>query len=128
MKTPFSLLVASSALTLSLGLPAFAAVFAESHAKGLCAAGTCTLTLGDADQNMPLIRVSGDDDDDHDEGKGWSRRKHREHDDDDDECEGEGDDDDDCGGGRGNPARAGTVAPPNNGLFGNGAAPKAVTK
>ena len=34
------------------------------------------------------------------------------------------DDDDDCRGGARNPAPAGTVAPPQNGLFGNGAPPQ----
>ncbi|AQS47357.1 hypothetical protein BMG03_05760 [Thioclava nitratireducens] len=43
-----------------------------------------------------------------------------EHDDDDEED----DDDDDYGASARNPAPAGTVAPPKNGLFGNGAPPK----
>ncbi len=45
-------------------------------------------------------------------------------DDDDDDCDDDDDDDDDCRGGARNPAPAGTVAPPQNGLFGNGAPPQ----
>lgn len=65
--------------------------------------------------------------DDDEEGRGgwlWSWTG-RGHDDDDDECE---DDDDEggqgcAGGAAGNAARAGTVAPPKNGLFTDGTAP-----
>ena len=70
----------------------------------------------------------GDDDDD----SGWREGSRRGHgggdggddddDDDDDDCD---DDDDDCRGGARNPAPAGTVDPPQNGLFGNGAPPQA---
>ena len=52
-----------------------------------------------------------------------SRRGHDDDDDDDDDdCD--DDDDDECRGGARNPAPAGTVAPPQNGLFGNGAPPQ----
>lgn len=44
---------------------------------------------------------------------------------DDDDGDGDDDeDDDDAGRGARNPAPAGSVAPPQNGLFGNGAAPQ----
>lgn len=82
-----------------------------------------------ADQPAPadalVWRVDSDDDD---EGKGW--RWFGGEDDDDEGC---GDDDDEdeggenCAKGAANPAPSGSVAPPKNGLFGNGAAPKAVT-
>ena len=77
-------------------------------------------------QGMPLVLASDDDDD-----SGWREGSRRGHgggdggddddDDDDDDCD---DDDDDCRGGARNPAPAGTVAPPQNGLFGNGAPPQ----
>ena len=59
--------------------------------------GVCEAVFNADGQPVPLIRVSGDDDDDG------------------------------CIGALGNPAPAGTVAPPANGLFGNGAPPVAVT-
>lgn len=105
MTTRFSLLFASTALTVTLGLPAHAAMQAQGSAQGACS-GVCAAVLGADDLSVPLIRVSGDDDDDED-------------------CD--EDDDDGCTGAAGNPAPAGTVAPPANGLFGNGAPPVAVT-
>jgi hypothetical protein len=73
---------------------------------------------------LPLVLVSDDDDDDHREGEGTRRGDDDDDDDDDDEddCD---DDGNDCRSGTSNPAPAGTVAPPQNGLFGNGAPPKA---
>lgn len=126
MKTPLSLLFASTALGIALGLPALAAGLVPSPAAGLCTADVCAAVLGLDDRPLPLIRVSGDDDDD----DGWSLWRHDDDDEDDDNC-GEDEDDDDEGcartGGRGNPAPAGSVPPPANGLFGNGAPPVAVT-
>ena len=114
MTPRLSLLFASTALTVTLGLPALAAWQTGGDASGQCS-GLCAAVFGDEDLSMPLIRVSGDDDDD--EG-GWFGRS-----DDDDED----DDNDGCAGVRGTPAPAGTVAPPANGLFGTGAPPVAVT-
>jgi hypothetical protein len=78
----------------------------------------------DGAQAAPLILAS--DDDEH----GW-RAVWRGGDDDNDDDDDDEDDDDDCddddGNCRGaarNPAPAGTVAPPQNGLFGNGAPPR----
>lgn len=71
-----------------------------------------------ASQDMPLILASDDDDDDR-----WRDGSRRGHDDDEYDDE-DDDDDDDCRGGARNPAPAGTVAPPQNGLFGNGAPPQ----
>jgi len=103
---------------------------ASGNTPGLCGAKVCTAVFDEADQTASPIRVSGhdnddddDDDDDDDEG-GWLRRGH----DDDDDCDDEEDGDDDaCKGAQGTPAPAGTVAPPANGLFGDGAPPVAVT-
>jgi len=65
------------------------------------------VTLADGDEEGGWIWQWGEDDDDEDE---------------DDDCE--DDDDDNCAtGAAGNPAKAGTVAPPQNGLFTNGTAP-----
>jgi len=119
-----SLLFASTALTVALGLPALAATQTQGNPPEQCS-GVCAALSGANDLSAPLIRVSGDEDDDEDGGR--VRRGYG--DDDDGECgeDDEGDDDDDCAGAPGNPAPAGTVAPPANGLFGTGAPPVAVT-
>ena len=126
MTSRLSLLFASTALTVALGLPALAAMQFQGNAQGACS-GVCAAVFSADDQPIPLIRVSGDDDDDDDGG--WVRRGHDD-DEDDEDCDDDDDDDDDddgCIGALGNPAPAGTVAPPANGLFGNGAPPVAVT-
>lgn len=128
MKPSLSLLFATTALTLSVGLPAVAAIRATAEPPGLCAPAACVAVLGAEDQPMPLVRVD-DDDDDH--KRGWLGLWHDDDDDDDhdddDDCDDDDDDEDDCAPRKANPAPAGTVAPPANGLFGNGAPPKAVT-
>ena len=133
MTSRLSLLFASTALTVALALPALAAIQVQGAAQGACS-GACAAAFGADGQPMPPIRVSGDDDDDDDGG--WVRRGHDDDEDDedcdddddeDDEDDEEDDDDDACIGALGNPAPAGTVAPPANGLFGNGAPPVAVT-
>ena len=125
MTSRLSLLFASTALTVTLGLPALAAMQTQGSAPDQCS-GVCAAMLSADDLSAPLIRVSGDDDDD-----GWVRRGHDDDDDedceDDDDADDDDDDDDSCIGALGNPAPAGTVAPPANGLFGNGAPPVAVT-
>jgi hypothetical protein len=104
-----SLHFASTALAVALGLPALAATQTHGNAQGTCS-GVCAAMLSADDQPVPLIRVSGDDDEEDDDGE---------------DCD--DDDDDGCTGALDNPAPAGTVAPPANGLFGNGAPPVAVT-
>ena len=68
-----------------------------------------------------------DDDGDEDEGEGgWLSSSDDEDDDDDGEdgnCEAEDDDDDCASATTGNASKAGTVAPPRNGLFTDGTAP-----
>ena len=125
MKTTLTLLFTTSALTVALGLPAFAALHASGSATEICGNGVCAMRIADGDQTLPLIRVSGDDTDDADEGD----RVRRGHDEDCDDDEGDDSDGQDCtaASGAGNRAPAGTVAPPANGLFGNGAPPVAVT-
>jgi hypothetical protein len=117
MTKTLKLLVASTALTVALGVPAFSALRAPDD--GI--ARTDAALFGDRVETMPLLLASDDDDDDH----GWresSRRGDDDDDDDDDDCD--DDDDDDCRGSMRNPAPAGTVAPPRNGLFGNGTPPQ----
>jgi hypothetical protein len=114
MRKTITLLATTTALVAGLGLPAFSASRAGSNEESLFSA---IFTLDDA---LPFFRVSSDDDDDDDSGR--TRRSGGDDDDgeDDDDCE---DGDSGCNSAA-NPAPAGTVAPPNNGLFGNGAAPK----
>lgn len=123
MTSRLSLLFASTALTVALGLPALAAMQAQGNAHDPCS-GVCAAVFSAHDQPVPFTRVSGDDDDD--DAGGWVRRGHYD-DDDDEDCDDDDGDDDGCIGALGNPAPAGTVAPPANGLFGNGAPPVAVT-
>lgn len=111
MRKTLSLLVASTALTAAIGLPAWSAVCAPVD-------GAAAQPFTTAQDALPLVLVSDDDDEDDDRDY---RRSSRHGDDDDDDCE---DDEDDCRGGARNPAPAGTVAPPQNGLFGNGAPPQ----
>jgi hypothetical protein len=115
MKKTLILLVASTALTAAISVPAWSAM--QSPADG----GLRLLAAlsDEGPMTMPLVLASDDDDED-----GRWREGARRGDDDDDEDEDDCADDDDCRGGAGNPAPAGTVAPPQNGLFGNGAPPQ----
>ncbi|MEW6017848.1 MAG: hypothetical protein AB1760_07235 [Pseudomonadota bacterium] len=118
MKKTLTFLAASTALTVVIGVPAWSAMQAPSDGVLRPVAAL----FDDASQDMPLILASDDDD----RWRDGSRRGHDDdddEDDDDDDCD-DDDDDDDCRGGARNPAPAGTVAPPQNGLFGNGAPPQ----
>jgi hypothetical protein len=119
MKKTLTILVATTALSTAIGIPAWSAIQApegEGH-RPLAA-----LFEGDS-QTLPLVLASDDDD------RRWWKGARRGHDDDDDEYEDDDDDeDDDDRGGARNPAPVGTVAPPQNGLFGNGAPPQVKTK
>ena len=134
MKKTLALLAATTALSAAITAPAWSAM-RTSNSEFLPFAA-----VFEADQDaMPLILASSDDDDDReyrngaryedddddDDGKYRSGSRHDDDDDDDDDddCD-DDDDDDDCGNSARNAAPAGTVAPPQNGLFGNGAAPK----
>ncbi len=108
MKKTLALLFASTALTAVIGLPAWSAMRSPAGAGDRPIAAV----LDDGQEALPLILASDDDDDDADRRRpGYGRG-------DDD------DDDDDDGRAAGNPAPVGTVAPPQNGLFGNGAPPQ----
>jgi hypothetical protein len=116
MKMTFALLVASTALSAALGLPAFSALHDS---------GGSVIARPDGGAPAPQLILASDDDDDDDDR--WREGARRGHDDDDDDDEDDCDEDDDDGGcrnGARNPAPAGTVAPPQNGLFGNGAPPR----
>lgn len=102
MKKIRTLLVASTALTAAIGVPAWSALRA-SEGEDLW---PLAALFDEGSQALPLLRVSGDDDDR-----------------DDDDSDDDEDEDDDRGGAR-NPAPAGTVAPPQNGLFGTGTPPQ----
>ncbi len=123
MKRTFAILFASTALTVGVGLPAWSAMHDAARPQASREAvedasdeGANLLFASDdsrRDRDHGRRFGRGDDDDDHDEG-------------DDDDSDDDDDDDDDGyrSGAAAGPAPAGTVAPPNNGLFGNGAAPK----
>ena len=115
MKETLTLLAASTALTAAIGTPAWSAM--QAPADGVLR--PVAALFDDASQIMPLVLASDDDDDD----DHWREGSRRGHNDDDDDCD-DDDDDDDCRGGARNPAPAGTVAPPQNGLFENGAPPQ----
>jgi hypothetical protein len=111
MKKTFALLAASTALSAALGLPAFSAFHDSGDSVIARPAGHAA--------GPQLILASDDDDDDDDRWREGARRGH----DDDDDCD-EDDDDGGCRNGARSPAPVGTVAPPQNGLFGNGAPPR----
>ena len=116
MRKILTLLVASTALTAAIGVPAWSAIrsAADGSPRPLAAPSE------DGAQAMPFVLASDDDGDDHGD-RGSSGRG-----DDDDDDEDDDDEDEDGGSRRGasNPAPAGTVPPPQNGLFGNGAPPQ----
>jgi hypothetical protein len=118
MSKTLALLVASTALVTTLGLPAWSSL----HGGGPAAAWISGARSEGAGQAPTLVRASDDDDDDRRMGRSSDDDDgdHDDDDDDDDDC----DDDRACAGSAANPAPAGTVAPPQNGLFGTGAPPK----
>ncbi|MDQ0304884.1 hypothetical protein [Ancylobacter polymorphus] len=109
MRKTLAILFASTALTAGIGFPAWSAMHEAARFEGLRDA------VLDAGRDLGVVLAS-DDDDDRDHGR---QLRHGDDDEDDD------DDDDFHGGSVSAPAPAGSVAPPNNGLFGNGATPKA---
>lgn len=119
MKTTLALLVASTALTVAIGLPAWSAFQSLSASDARPIAGLLKAAGPDA---PPVILASRDDDDDDDDDDD-RRRSERDHEDDDDEHD-DDDDDDDGGATMPDQAPAGAVAPPPNGLFGNGTPPQ----
>jgi hypothetical protein len=131
MTNTLKLFVASAALTAAIGLPAWSAMHVSPPGEIAKPLAAVLEGGGDAAQ---FILVDDDDDGEDDDAKRKQRHSGDDDDDDnddddddddnDDDCE---DDDDGCGSARA-PAPAGTVAPPQNGLFSNGTAPKAQVK
>lgn len=123
MQKTFALLVASTALTIAIGAPGWSATRAPADAD----LGPIAAVLGEGAQALPLVVASDDHENEH-RNRGGSRRGHDDDDGgEDDECN---DDriNDGCRGSARNPAPAGAVAPPRNGLFGNRAAPQVEVK
>lgn len=122
MRTIFTILAASTALAAGIAMPAWSAMRTPAAAD----ARTVTAAFA-AKRNAPTVILVGDREDD--DRRGDARSATRNGGNDDDEA-----DDDDCKGDDGgcnaaaNPAPAGTVAPPTNGLFGTGAPPKVQVK
>ena len=116
MKKSIALLIASTALTAVIGTFAWSAMPSLAGGDGRPVAAV----LDDMADAFPLILASDDDEDDDDDDDDDRQQSAGSDDDDDEECD---DDDGGCGSAR-NPAPAGTVAPPANGLFGNGTPPQ----
>ncbi|MGY9047528.1 hypothetical protein P775_07040 [Puniceibacterium antarcticum] len=113
MRKTLTRLVASTALAAGMGLPAWSATDAVGDEGSRLFASVFEMNRDAA----PMVLASGDDDH---ESRGFFRFGDDDDDEEDDDCE---EDDGGCNGAS-NPAPAGTVAPPQNGLFGNGAPPK----
>jgi len=111
MTKTLTLLVATTALTVTLGLPAWSAMHVPAQSNSV----SPLEAVFSAEGQNPLLILIDDDDDDDNEGGNVSRRQSD--DDDDDECD---DDEGGCGTGSASPAPVGSVAPPQNGLFGSG--------
>ena len=122
MRKTLAILVASTALTTAIGVPAWSAMRASTGDSSQA----FSALFDDGTEAPSLVRVR-DDDDHHAKHRKWWRLFGDDDDDDDDDDDHDDDDDDDDDGRRGgarNPAPAGTVAPPQNGLFGTGTPPK----
>jgi hypothetical protein len=112
MTKTLMILVASTALTAALGVPAWSAM----HAPAQTEAAPLSLLLSGGEPVEKLILADADEGDD--EGANVTRRAAQGDDEDDDsECD---DEDGSCGAGAPAAAPAGSVAPPQNGLFGTG--------
>ena len=102
-----TLILASAALTAAIGLPAWSAM--QDAAESDSATPLSSL-MGSEQTARPIILADSEASDDEDENEGTSKRA-----DDDDDCE---EDEGNCGSAAAAPAPAGSVAPPQNGLFG----------
>lgn len=121
MTKTMTFLLASTALTIALGATAWSATRIMDDEV----LPTAVQSQMDSRDLSPLIFVNDDDDEDDDDEGEEDDEEDEDEDDDDDDCD--DDDDEACAGGPRNPVPAGSTAPPANGLFGNGAPPKAVT-
>lgn len=113
MPKTLTLMFATAAITAVIGIPAWSAMHAASPG------GNPLIAIGDAGaEAVRLILVDDDEDDNGNAVKIETTGKESE---DASECE---DEDSSCGAAQ-NPAPAGTVAPPKNGLVGTATPPKA---
>ncbi len=121
MKKTLAILTGTTLLAAAIGIPTWSAM----ASPGRTPAETVRTLFEDgaAGRAFHLADWDGDDDDDDDHDCRASYG-----DDDDDHTDDDDDDDDDCGNTAMNPAPAGSVTPPQNGLFGNGAAPQVEMK
>ncbi|MDP5085551.1 MAG: hypothetical protein NWQ23_09040 [Yoonia sp.] len=119
MKKTLTVLAATTSLVAVLGLPAWSAMRNADETIGQSYAAA----FDTARSAVPLVLVSDDDDDDDGYRTGARYEDDDCDDDDDDDDDHDDDDDDDCIGTAQNAAPSGTVAPPQNGLFGSGAQP-----
>ena len=117
MKKTFALLAAGTALSALVGFPAFSGLRDNGCSRDL----GCATSL-DATGAERALRVADDDHDDDDAFR-WLWKFRERHGDDDHDDDDDDDDDDDYGRGAPKAAPAGTVAPPQNGLFVPGATP-----
>jgi hypothetical protein len=114
MSKILSLLLASAALTAVVGVPAWSAMHLPQQGAAVT---PMTAVLGSTDTAELLVLVDDDDDEDED-ADGNVKRGTSNDDDDAEECD---DDDGSCGAAAATQAApAGTVAPPQNGLFDTG--------
>ena len=114
MSKILSLLLASAALTAVVGVPAWSAMHLPQQGAAVT---PMTAVLGSIDTAELLVLVDDDDDEDED-ADGNVKRGTSNDDDDAEECD---DDDRSCGAAAATQAApAGTVAPPQNGLFDTG--------
>lgn len=124
MTRPLTLLITSTALTAMIAIPAWSAM--RASAQGGAVLPLRSLAVQQA--QSPLLVLVDDDEDEAgeygDEGEDGGQGRISGNHDDDEACD---DDEGSCGGGS-SAAAAGTVAPPQNGLFSNGALPKVQVK
>jgi hypothetical protein len=120
MKKSITILFASTALTTPVALPVLGAVYTPHPATG---SQPLKAVFDDGAQELPLVLASDDDHERHDDDDDDEDDDRYDDDDDDDEHHDEDDDDDDDDEGGRSPAPAGSVVPPDNGLFNSGAKP-----
>ena len=115
MSKILSLLLASAALTAGLGVPAWSAMHLPQQGAAVT---PMTAVLGSTDTAELLVLVDDDDDEDEDADGNVTRGTSNDDDDDAEDCD---DDDGSCGAtATTQAAPAGTVTPPQNGLFDTG--------
>lgn len=114
MKKILTVIAASTALGVVIGLPAWSAMHHDGEHFVLREAGRFDLARSDdarsdREHGRSRLWLASDDDDD----RGHNRVRYE-----------DDDDDDGRSGMQANPAPVGTVSPPSNGLFGNGTPPR----